>query len=285
MRNHFSRVRHQKGVSIPLALKLSPAMAALAGTTIAGSFGLGAALPAHAVLVANYQFQNTLSSTIASAPDLTPLAPGTYSPATIGGNPVTVYNFGRQGGLSLNSTGLISDNYTIAILISLDDISGWRKIFDFKNLTNDDGLYIYNGELRFWPINNVGPAVNPATFFQTVLTRASSTNLISIYLGGAPVISFTDSSASGVISTDNLLNFSQDDSLFGAVESSSGSVAGIRIFNHVLTATEVADLDLIGTTGSPPTAVPAPLPLLGFAAAFGWSRNLRRRLRSSSTTV
>jgi hypothetical protein len=99
------------------------------------------------------------------------------------------------------------------------------------------------------------------------------------------VISFTDSSASGVISTDNLLNFSQDDSLFGAVESSSGSVAGIRIFNHVLTAAEVADLDLIGTTGSPPTAVPAPLPLLGFAAAFGWSRNLRRRLRSSSTTV
>ena len=260
-------------------------MAALATTTIAGLCGLGAAVPAQAALVANYQFQNTLSSTIPTAPDLTPLAPGAYAPATIGGNPVTVYNFGRQGGLSLNTTGLISDNYTIAILLSLDDISGWRKIFDFKNLTSDDGLYIYNGELRFWPINNLGPTVNPATFFQTVLTRASSTNLISVYLGGAPVISFTDSSASGVISTDNLLNFSQDDSLFGAVESSSGSVAGIRIFNHVLTATEVADLDLIGTTGSPPTAVPAPLPLLGFAAAFGWSRNLRRRLRSSSTTV
>jgi len=285
MRNHFSRVRHQKGLSNLVVLNLSPTMAALATTTIAGLCGLGAAVPAQAALVANYQFQNTLSSTIPTAPDLIPLAPGTYAPATIGGNPVTVYNFGRQGGLSLNTTGLISDNYTIAILLSLDDISGWRKIFDFKNLTSDDGLYIYNGELRFWPINNVGTAVNPATFFQAVLTRANSTNLISVYLGGAPVISFTDSSASGVISTDNLLNFAQDDSFFGSVESSSGSVAGIRIFNHVLTAAEVAELDLIGTKGSPPTAVPAPLPLLGFAAAFGWSRNLRRRLRSSSTTV
>jgi hypothetical protein len=30
--------------------------------------------------------------------------------------------------------------------------------------------------------------------------------------------------------------------------------------------------------------VPGPLPLLGFAAAFGWSRSLRRRLRGSQAT-
>jgi hypothetical protein len=31
-----------------------------------------------------------------------------------------------------------------------------------------------------------------------------------------------------------------------------------------------------------PTGVPAPLPLFGAAAAFGWSRRLRRRIKSSS---
>ena len=45
-------------------IKLSPAIAALAGATIAGLSSLGAALPAKAAVVANYQFQNTLSSTI-----------------------------------------------------------------------------------------------------------------------------------------------------------------------------------------------------------------------------
>ncbi len=35
---------------------------------------------------------------------------------------------------------------------------------------------------------------------------------------------------------------------------------------------------IVGTTASPPVAAPGPLPLFGAAAAFGWSRRLRRRL-------
>ena len=35
---------------------------------------------------------------------------------------------------------------------------------------------------------------------------------------------------------------------------------------------------IVGTTASAPAAAPGPLPLFGAAAAFGWSRRLRRRL-------
>lgn len=35
---------------------------------------------------------------------------------------------------------------------------------------------------------------------------------------------------------------------------------------------------IVGTTASAPVAAPGPLPLFGAAAAFGWSRRLRRRL-------
>jgi hypothetical protein len=37
-------------------------------------------------------------------------------------HPTTVYNFGTQQGLSLDATGLISDNYTIAALLQFNDI-------------------------------------------------------------------------------------------------------------------------------------------------------------------
>jgi hypothetical protein len=73
--------------STPVAAKRSPAMATLAGTTIAGLCSLGAALPAKAAVVANYEFQNTLSSTIPTAPDLVPFVLGSNAPVIIGSTP------------------------------------------------------------------------------------------------------------------------------------------------------------------------------------------------------
>jgi len=254
-------------------------MAALAGATIANLWSLGATLPATAAVVANYQFQNTLSSTIPSAPDLVPFVLGSYSSASIGGTPTTVYNFGTQQGLSLNTTGLISNNYTIAALLQFNDITGYRKVFDFKSLTSDNGLYTYSGQLNFYSENSGGPTVGPGTFFEVVLTRDSSTALMTAYLDGTPVFSFSDSSSLGVISAANLLNIFQDDATTGGGESSSGSVAGLRIFNNVLTDAEVAALDL-----RTPSAVPGPLPLFGAAAAFGWSRRLRKRIATPLIT-
>jgi hypothetical protein len=48
--------------------------------------------------------------------------------------------------------------------------------------------------------------------------------------------------------------------------------------------------DTINVVLGPPaapqsTAVPGPLPLLGAAAAFGWTRRLRRRIITAKTTV
>ena len=57
-------------------------------------------------------------------------------------------------------------------------------------------------------------------------------------------------------------------------------MAGLRIFDNVLTDAEVAALDLLRT----PSAVPGPLPLFGAAAAFGWSRRLRKRIATPLIT-
>jgi len=41
---------------------------------------------------------------------------------------------------------------------------------------------------------------------------------------------------------------------------------------------------VIGAPPSPSTAVPGPLPLFGAAAAFGWSRRLRKRITAPLIT-
>ena len=48
----------------------------------------------------------------------------------------------------------------------------------------------------------------------------------------------------------------------------------VNVVNEFATAGTV----IVGTTASAPVAAPGPLPLFGTAAAFGWSRRLRRRL-------
>ncbi|MBM5817821.1 MAG: LamG domain-containing protein [Cyanobacteria bacterium K_Offshore_surface_m2_239] len=271
---HLPRESVCKKSSSPVTVLHIPACAALAGSTILGLGTLGVSLPAEAALVANYQFQNTLSSAVPAAPDLAPFAMGSFAPETIGGTPTFVYNFGQQQGLSLNTSGLISDNYTIAALFKFNQTSSYRKIFDFKNLTTDNGLYLDSGRLNFYDEKSGGPTVAAGTFLEAVLTRDDSTSLVSAYLNGVPVFTFTDTSSLGVVSAAQLLNIFQDDNTTSGGESSSGSVAGIQIFITVLTNAEVANLDLV-------TPVPGPLPMLSLAAAFGWSRHLRKRLRGS----
>ena len=92
--------------------------------------------------------------------------------------------------------------------------------------------------------------------------------------------------------------------LFGHILIDPTYVSGSPILSRAtFNARSLADLDitatgLIGTwtlaetgdkikvfVGSPTTGVPGPLPLFGAAAAFGWSRRLRRRLSTSKTDV
>ncbi len=73
-----------------------------------------------------------------------------------------------------------------------------------------------------------------------------------------------------------------------SADGSSGFLSSIALnagesFGFRVTTTDnVGDYGVLSITGFEATDVPGPLPLAGGAAAFGWSRRLRRRIRQTA---
>jgi len=194
-----------------------------------------------ATLQADYQFQNTRDSSVGSPPALTDLGTNSFSSATVDGTSTTVLAFSQNNGLSLSSTTGVTPNstYSIVMLLSFQQTSGYRRLADFKNGSSDYGLYAVSGALSFYPSASAGSAsITANTYVQVVITRDAS-GTVTGYVDGVQQIQFSDSNSVGVIDSNNTLRFFRDD---GSSEASAGSVARIRIYGGALTATQVAAL-------------------------------------------
>jgi len=194
-----------------------------------------------AILQADYQFQNTRASSIGNPPAVVDLGTNSFTSATVDGTSTTVLTFIQNDGLSLSpTTGVIAnDAYSIVMLFSFAQTSGYRRVANFKNGTGDYGLYVLDGHLYFYPSGYGTPvSISNNTYVQVVLTR-DATGLVTGYVNGTQQFQFSDTSAGvAIINGNNTLRFFRDD----GSEASAGSVARIRIYNGVLNATQVAAL-------------------------------------------
>lgn len=219
------------------SIKIDPSGATVASITVSVSEPVTGG-----TLQADYQFQNTRSSSVGSAAALTDLGTNSFTSAVVDGTSTTVLSFAQGNGLSLTpTTGVVpGDNYTIVVLVSLQQVTSWRRLMDFKNATSDTGLYVQNGHLYFYPSGS-GNAVSIAanSWVQVVLTR-DTTGTVTGYVDGVQQFQFSDTSNYAVINGSNTLRFFRDDS--SSSEASAGSVARIRLYNGALTASQVAAL-------------------------------------------
>jgi hypothetical protein len=192
---------------------------------------------------ADYQFQNNLHSSVGNPPDLTNIAAGnSFVTDIVDGFPQTVYRFPQDSSVALTpANGVIPTNiYTIAMLFSFDNVSGWRRILDVKNPPSDYGLYALNGQLNFFPTGASGPSnIVASNYVQVVMTRDASSNVVA-YLNGVQQFSFVDNANYATLAgSPQLLRFFKDDT----TEDSSGTVARIRLYDKVMPAAQVATLD------------------------------------------
>ena len=131
-------------------------------TAVAALLGIGticaksAQVAEAATLVADYQFNNTLASSIDGAPSLFDLGTiSSFSTETVDEQSITVFNFAVGGdqfkGLQLYTTDLIpTDNYSVVALFNFDTVQGWRKILDINNRLTDAGLYNLDSKLAYF---------------------------------------------------------------------------------------------------------------------------------------
>ncbi len=223
-------------------------------------------------VVADYRVQDTFNSSVGTIGPLVPVGAGmvTFNDATVDGQMQRVLTIttnstapGSDSGVQTQAVGVLNPaNYSVVLLsdfvINPANVVA-TKIFDFKNLSTDAGLYVNaaDGTLAFIDGMGVvqgtgGAAISSLEFVQVVLTRAAATGLTSIYLNGMPAFSFVDTTGLAILgdatATGNaFLTLYKDDGmgLGGSVlgEGTQGDIARLRLYDGVLSAGQVAGLD------------------------------------------
>jgi Concanavalin A-like lectin/glucanases superfamily len=197
------------------------------------------AVPATAT--ADYYFQGSLESSLGAAPDLVEVEQGSGVFTVDGRTGVTVLRFAGGRGLALAPTARVirSSEYTIEVLFRFDLLDGYRKVIDFKNGSADDGLYLRDGCLTFFPNEEDAlTQIGSDTYVQIVLTRDAADRVVG-YVDGVRQLAFHDRGGLAEVGGSDGLRFFVDD-VTTTEEWSSGAVSQIRLFDEALTANEVA---------------------------------------------
>jgi hypothetical protein len=163
------------------------------------------------------------------------------------------YSFGQNQGLTLSGVFGAATDYSVAMQFYFADVTGYRKILDFKDRSSDDGFYNYSSSPQFYPTaGGINGSYAPNTLAFTVLTRDASTQLVSFYVNGVLNNSFIDNLNRGdFTSTGGLARFFEDDFATAQGEASAGFVNYIATYGTALTPAEVAGLTVVTATPEP----------------------------------
>ena len=169
------------------------------------------------------------------------------------------YTFGANQGLNLTNALINSGIYDIKLTFHLDDIdgyNGYRKLIDFKNRTDDQGVYLLHGHLNFFSFATVGAALISAGQDATIEISRDGAGIVNGSVNGVNQFTFSDSSGAGIFSSANqIIRLFEDDTPTGLNEASSGFVSNVRIAGTVsavapLPSTAWAGIMLFGGIGA-----------------------------------
>jgi OOP family OmpA-OmpF porin len=189
-----------------------------------------------------YDFNNGLNPIESDGPALKPLGtPGKYVREKIPNSEDlfrTTYQFENNSGLQFDNRvakGFLDKSFTVEVYFKLDTLGSWKRVLDFKNRKSDYGCYIYDGKLNFYDfaVGEKAP-VRARQYVHYVYSRDFETKTIKMYINGQSKLEFKDPGTEGILDQDQVLNMFQDDLIAGR-ESSSGSVALIRVYDRVMT--------------------------------------------------
>jgi hypothetical protein len=215
-----------------------------------------------ATLVGDYQFQGTRAS---SGPGPTLLDVGgvnAFQSDSVQGTSRQVLRFPLHSGVQMFPAGIggPTATYSAVTTFKLDAVDGYRRILDpSPGNGNDRGLYDHNGLLNIYPdgsaVESPVAVLAPNTWATVAVTTQPLTQT-KVYLDGNPVVQSAASDETIPIFSDTM-RFFKDNDTATTNEDSAGAVSCIRVFQGVLSDSEVKAIGSSATCQAPP-APPAP---------------------------
>jgi len=200
---------------------------------------LSASAASAATLIGDYQLQGTRDSSGPGAA-LTDLGAGnTFQTETVMGVSRQVLAFPQDNGLRLNPTGITGSTYSVVITFRFADVTDYARILDSTNAGSDGGFYVHDGKGDYYDTtadpDHEGSAVSPNQYATIAMTQQypAAPALSSIYVNG----SLAGRAGTSFPVLADTLRFFRDDS--STAEESAGAVSCIRVFNGVLSDSEV----------------------------------------------
>ncbi len=192
-----------------------------------------------------YDFRNTLNEKSGSGPALNVLGTGNYSDESLPDLSClerTSYAFTQNSGVQFDNDAagtFFTTSYTLELYFKFSDNTGFMRVIDFKNRTSDFGLYATNSVLQFYDELTVPTAAFVVDeYVHLTLTRDGGSDEVRMFIDGVFLGSFIDGSGNALPDVSNVINFFQDDLVFGG-EARPGAIALLRVYDYPLSDTEV----------------------------------------------
>lgn len=201
---------------------------------------------------ADYKFEDAFTSSVNGAPALSPEGPIRMCPpcqefdrVKVNGKKQGVWRWPEGDGLRLGKADKLlghgGKTYTIAMLVNLDAVEGYRKMVDFEDRTEDYGWYEYSESLYPYDLSDFDydkQKVQAGEWRQIVFTR-DGRGFARGFVDGKQIGKDRDPNKE-VALHGNKLHFLIDNE--GGTEQSGGMIARLRIWENALDPKEVEDL-------------------------------------------
>ena len=139
------------------------------------------------------------------------------------------YVFSKGDGATLQAA-IEPDNYSIEIDFSIDAVTSYRKLIDFRELSSDFGLYVDDGKLHFYDVEESSTVLfQPGGSYTLRITRDGDTGEFAAYVDGELVFSFDDNLQRAVFPNSVVSLFLDDEDTQN--EETGGALHGVRIYD------------------------------------------------------